>query len=54
MEGVRTAATAQVLAKRAGVEMPIGAQVHAVLFEGVPPRVAVQELLGRPITSERD
>jgi len=47
VEGLRTTRAAAALARRHGVDMPIVAQVHAVLHEGVNPRVAVQALLER-------
>ena len=46
-EGVETARAAQQLAKQSGVEMPIVEEVHAVLFEGRPARVAVENLMLR-------
>jgi glycerol-3-phosphate dehydrogenase (NAD(P)+) len=46
-EGVETARAAHALAKRQGIEMPITAQVHAVLFEDVPARDAVESLMLR-------
>jgi glycerol-3-phosphate dehydrogenase (NAD(P)+) len=46
-EGVRTCRAAVELARRSGVEMPIAAKVHAVLFEGASPREAIRDLLGR-------
>ena len=42
------------LAARAGVEMPIAAQVHRVLFEGASPRAALQELMTRSLKDETD
>lgn len=47
-EGVRTTRSALELAERLQVEMPITAQVHAVLYEGKAPRSAVAELMRRP------
>src|SRR5690606_4854271 len=46
-EGVQTAKAAHALAERVGVEMPILAEVHAVLFEGRHPREAVTNLMMR-------
>jgi glycerol-3-phosphate dehydrogenase (NAD(P)+) len=46
-EGVDTARSAHALALRQGIEMPIVSQVHAVLFEGVPVREAVETLMLR-------
>jgi len=46
-EGVRTTQAAHALAARHGIEMPITAQLHAVLFEGKEPALAVEELMNR-------
>lgn len=46
-EGVRTAKSAHMLARREGVYMPIVDTVHAVLYEGMPLRRAVSELMNR-------
>jgi glycerol-3-phosphate dehydrogenase (NAD(P)+) len=46
-EGVRTTRSARDLARREGIEMPIVEEVHAVLFEGVPAREAVERLMMR-------
>lgn len=46
-EGVETTRAAHELADREGIEMPIVAQVHAVLFEGREPAAAVRELMLR-------
>jgi glycerol-3-phosphate dehydrogenase (NAD(P)+) len=53
-EGVRTTAAAVKLAARTGVELPIAAQVHRVLFDGVAPRVALQDLMTRNLRDETD
>ncbi|MDT8342482.1 MAG: NAD(P)H-dependent glycerol-3-phosphate dehydrogenase, partial [Longimicrobiales bacterium] len=47
-EGVRTVQAVQELARRSGVEMPIAAEVHAMLTEGRPPREALDNLMSRP------
>lgn len=52
VEGVRTTLAASKLAVQYGVEMPITAQLHAVLFEGKPPLAAVEALMGRVRTHE--
>ena len=52
-EGVRAAAGAVGLARRQGVETPIAERVHAILFEAVPPREAVGDLLARELKDER-
>jgi glycerol-3-phosphate dehydrogenase (NAD(P)+) len=46
-EGVHTAAAVETLARRLGVEMPITRAVGTVLFGGVSPREAVEQLLAR-------
>jgi glycerol-3-phosphate dehydrogenase (NAD(P)+) len=46
-EGVDTARAAHALAHRAGIEMPIVAEVHAVLFENRPAAEAVANLMLR-------
>jgi glycerol-3-phosphate dehydrogenase (NAD(P)+) len=51
-EGVRTTRAACALAARAGVEMPIAAQLQAVLYEGKPPQAAVEELMLRSLKRE--
>jgi glycerol-3-phosphate dehydrogenase (NAD(P)+) len=51
-EGVPTVRTALVLARRAGVSVPICEAVGAVLFEGWSPREALAALLARSATRE--
>jgi glycerol-3-phosphate dehydrogenase (NAD(P)+) len=51
-EGVRTVTSALALAARVGVEMPICAEVGAVLFEDKPPRAALAGLLAREMGRE--
>ncbi|MDR3748906.1 MAG: NAD(P)-dependent glycerol-3-phosphate dehydrogenase [Acidobacteriota bacterium] len=51
-EGVLTTNAAVGLAHKAGVEMPITAQMHAVLQQGKPAQDAIRNLMGRPSTSE--
>jgi glycerol-3-phosphate dehydrogenase (NAD(P)+) len=46
-EGVDTTRAAHALAARMGIEMPIVAEVHAVLFEGRPPPAALEKLMLR-------
>ncbi|CAN5605687.1 NAD(P)H-dependent glycerol-3-phosphate dehydrogenase [soil metagenome] len=46
-EGVETTRAAHALAERAGIEMPIVAEVHAVLFEDRPAAEAVENLMLR-------
>jgi glycerol-3-phosphate dehydrogenase (NAD(P)+) len=47
-EGVPTTRAALGLASAHGIEMPITAQVDAILHRGKSPREAVAELMGRP------
>jgi glycerol-3-phosphate dehydrogenase (NAD(P)+) len=51
-EGVRTTPAACALAERHGVEMPIAAQMNAVLHRGKPAREAVEELMLRSLKRE--
>jgi len=46
-EGIRTTSVAMRLAERHGVEMPITAEMHAVLNEGRTPAEAIRRLMGR-------
>jgi glycerol-3-phosphate dehydrogenase (NAD(P)+) len=52
VEGVRTTQAAVRLAAKYSVELPIAAQLHAVLFDGKDPRGAVEDLMGRGKTHE--
>ncbi len=51
-EGVGSAAAALELAQRAGIEMPITEQVHAVLTAGRASRDAIRELMERRLKQE--
>ena len=51
-EGVETTGAALRLAERVGVEMPIAAQVARVLWDGLHPKQALEELLSRLPTTE--
>ena len=53
-EGVETTRALFELAGRLGVEVPITAEVHAVLFEGKDPREAVADLMGREPREETE
>lgn len=53
-EGVRTAKSAQQLAERHGIEMPITREMHRVLYEGESPRGAITRLMTRSLKSEVD
>jgi glycerol-3-phosphate dehydrogenase (NAD(P)+) len=52
VEGVLAARAVRVVARRAAVEMPITEQLHAVLYEGAPPRDAVAALMRRAVKRE--
>jgi glycerol-3-phosphate dehydrogenase (NAD(P)+) len=52
VEGAETARVAVAKATEAGVEMPICAEVHAVLYQGRPVREAVRRLLERDPVAE--
>ena len=52
VEGVATAEAAVALGRREGVELPIIAQVHAILYEGKSARAALRELLTRDLKAE--
>jgi len=47
IEGISTARAARELALRLGVSMPITEALYAVLFEGLDPRTAADQLMGR-------
>jgi glycerol-3-phosphate dehydrogenase (NAD(P)+) len=51
-EGVNTTLAVKRLADRAGLELPITNEVHAVLYEGKSARDAVTELMSRPLREE--
>ena len=51
-EGVTTAESVHGLAERQGIEMPITAEVYAVLFEDKPPAEATASLMLRPPRGE--
>jgi glycerol-3-phosphate dehydrogenase (NAD(P)+) len=51
-EGYRTTKSAHDLALSLGVDLPICAAVHSVLYEGKAPREALQALLSRPLRAE--
>lgn len=51
-EGVKTTDAAMELAARLEVEVPITAQMHAVLNEGKSPAAALRELMERPLRGE--
>lgn len=47
VEGIRTTKATHELAEKCGVDMPITASLHAVLFDGVQPKDAAEGLMGR-------
>jgi len=51
-EGVQTTSAAVALAARHGVEVPIAAQMHAVLYENKPARAALRDLMDRSLKEE--
>jgi len=51
-EGVKTTASAYALSQKHQVEMPITAAVNKILFEGMPPEKAIQELMTRTLKPE--
>jgi glycerol-3-phosphate dehydrogenase (NAD(P)+) len=51
-EGVRTTLAACALAERHGIDLPIAAQMRAVLYAGKPPRDALEELMLRSLKRE--
>jgi glycerol-3-phosphate dehydrogenase (NAD(P)+) len=53
-EGVATTRSAQALAEREGVEMPIVSMVHRVLFDGLVAHDGVSELMARELRAEQD
>ncbi|MEO8194435.1 MAG: NAD(P)H-dependent glycerol-3-phosphate dehydrogenase [Gemmatimonadales bacterium] len=53
-EGVVTTRSAHALAAREGVEMPIVDAVYRVLFDGQPPRDAINALMARDLRPESD
>lgn len=54
VEGHATAKSAHALARKFHVEMPIAAAVYRVIYEDVPARKALEELLSRERKSELD
>lgn len=52
-EGVATTKSLFAMARSCGVDMPITARVHSVLFENQSPRLAISQLMTRAPKSER-
>jgi glycerol-3-phosphate dehydrogenase (NAD(P)+) len=53
-EGVITTQSAHALANARGVDMPIVRAMHRILFEAMPPRDAVTDLMARALRAESD
>ncbi len=53
-EGVWAAKAALALARKHRVEMPITAEVHAILFEGKDPKQALRDIMNRGPRAEED
>jgi glycerol-3-phosphate dehydrogenase (NAD(P)+) len=53
-EGVRTAQSVYQLSSRLGVDMPISRQTYRILYEELPPREALYELMARELKPELD
>jgi glycerol-3-phosphate dehydrogenase (NAD(P)+) len=51
-EGIKTTKSAQQLAERHQIEMPITREMHRVLYEGESPRDGIQRLMTRALKSE--
>ncbi|MCP5485983.1 MAG: NAD(P)-dependent glycerol-3-phosphate dehydrogenase [Spirochaetales bacterium] len=51
-EGVETTARIHRIATEKGIEMPVTAQVHAILFEDKPVKQAIYDLMTRDLKSE--
>ena len=52
VEGVPTTKSVMDLARSHSVDMPITAAVHAILFDGLQPRDAIRDLMGRKLKAE--
>lgn len=54
VEGITTTKAAVALSKRFNVEMPIASKLYSVLFKGLDPRKAVEDLMLRmPVPETR-
>lgn len=53
VEGVPTARAIMQLARERGIDMPITAAVHAILFEGLSPQQAIRDLMSRELKAEQ-
>ena len=54
VEGVLAAEAVKEVADKLNIEMPICHQVYRILYEGVSPREAVSELMGRELKAEHE
>ncbi|HHJ19444.1 MAG TPA: NAD(P)-dependent glycerol-3-phosphate dehydrogenase [Gammaproteobacteria bacterium] len=52
VEGAKTAGVIVQVAENAGVDMPICHEVYKILYQGLPPKDAVKDLLGRRLKAE--
>ncbi|MCP1728102.1 glycerol-3-phosphate dehydrogenase (NAD(P)+) [Natronospira proteinivora] len=52
VEGALAAAEVRRLGEQLGIDLPIAAQVHAMVYDGVSPRLAAESLLNRSRTEE--
>jgi glycerol-3-phosphate dehydrogenase (NAD(P)+) len=53
-EGVRTAKSVYNLSRKLGTEMPICHQTYRILYEGLSPKEALQQLMSRDLKQERE
>lgn len=53
-EGVKNTLSAYRLAEREGVDMPLVSMMHAILYQGMAVRDAVEALMGRALRAERE
>ena len=51
-EGVKTAKSTVALARKLDVEMPIAEKMYAVLYEGLKPQDAIDDLMERKLREE--
>ncbi len=51
-EGIRTTQSACMLARKMGVELPLAEATHRVLFDGIPAREAIEDLMAREAKPE--
>jgi len=52
VEGVFAARAVREVARRLNVEMPISEQIYRVIYESLPPKEAVRELMSRALKPE--